>query len=98
MDLPEAPDLTSSERKRLRGDAQRLKPAVLIGKGGASKTVIAAVETALDRNSLIKVRIEAPDRTTRKEWLAEISTATRSTICGEVGHTASIYRPKPTNP
>ena len=97
MDHPSAPELSSAERKRYRGEAMRLKPAVLVGKSGASKTVVEAVNTALDRDGLIKIRIEAPDRSTRKEWLNAIAGATGSAVCGEVGHTASLYRPKPTH-
>ncbi|MEX0331542.1 MAG: YhbY family RNA-binding protein [Puniceicoccaceae bacterium] len=100
MDLPPAPELTSAERKKLRGQAMNLKPAVLIGKAGVSKTVVDALNTALARDGLIKVRLEVKDKVTRKAWLAEAAELTRSTICGEVGHTASLYRPKPkvTNP
>jgi RNA-binding protein len=98
MDLPPVPELTSSERKKLRGQAMNLKPAVLIGKSGVSKTVVDALNTALAKDGLIKIRIEARDRTTRKEWLAEASAITHSVVCGEVGHTASLFRPKPTNP
>lgn len=73
----------------------RLKPAVLVGRAGVSPTVVAALETALTKDGLVKVRIEAPDKPTRKEWLQQLSESTHSTICGEVGHTASLYRPKP---
>jgi RNA-binding protein len=88
--------LSSTERKKLRGDAMRLKPAVMVGKAGVTPTVLSAVEMALSRDGLIKLRVEAPDKATRKDWLQEIATTTRSTICGEVGHTASLFRPKPT--
>ena len=97
MDLPPAPELSSSERKRLRGEAMRLKPAVMVGRAGPSPTVLAAVNAALSRDGLIKLRIEAPDKPTRQQWLQEIASSTRSTICGEVGHTASLYR-KPSHP
>jgi RNA-binding protein len=89
------PALSSAERKKLRGEAMRLKPAVMVGKAGVTPTVLAAVETALARDGLIKLRIEAPDKTARRDWLMEIATSTHSTICGEVGHTASLFRPKP---
>jgi RNA-binding protein len=95
MDQPPPPALSSSERKQLRGEAMRLKPAVMVGRAGVTPTVVEAVHNALSRDGLIKIRIEAPDKATRKTWLAEIASATRSTICGEVGHTASLYRPKP---
>lgn len=90
--MPTPPELNSAERKRLRGEAMRLKPAVIIGKAGPTKSVIDAVELALSREGLIKLRIEAPDKPTRREWLAQISEATSAAVCGEVGHTASLYR------
>ncbi|MGC9450467.1 MAG: YhbY family RNA-binding protein [Oceanipulchritudo sp.] len=95
MNQPGPPDLSSSERKRLRGQAMRLKPAVMVGRAGPSPTVLQAIDTALARDGLIKIRLEAPDKPTRKAWLNEIAAKTASTICGEVGHTASLYRPKP---
>ena len=95
MDIPPAPELSSSERKRLRGQAMRLKPAVLIGRQGVTPSVVDAVNVALTRDGLIKLRLETPDRHVRKEWLQQVAQMTRSAICGEVGHTASIYRPKP---
>ena len=95
MDFPPAPELSSAERKKYRGMAMRLKPAVMIGRSGVTPTVIEAVNTALKMDGLIKLRIEAPDKQTRKAWLIEVAETTHSTVCGEVGHTASIYRPKP---
>ena len=74
----------------------RLKPAVMVGRHGPTATVLSAVDAALARDGLIKLRVEAPDKPTRKEWLQQIATSTGSAICGEVGHTASLYRPKPT--
>lgn len=73
----------------------RLKPAVLVGRAGVSETVVAAMDTALTKDGLVKVRIEAPDKPTRKEWLHRLAESTGAAICGEVGHTASLFRPKP---
>ncbi len=95
MEPSPKPELSSSERKKLRGAAMRLKPAVLVGKAGVSPTVVTAMDTALTKDGLVKVRIEAPDRATRKEWLHQLAESTGSAICGEVGHTASLFRPKP---
>lgn len=88
------PALTPAERKRLRGQAMNLKPAVMIGRAGVSPTVIEATRTALRKDGLIKVRLEAPDRTSRRQWLEDLASATGAAICGSVGHTASLYRPR----
>ena len=89
-----APTLNASERKALRGKAMNLKPSLLVGRAGISEPLLKAAETALNKDGLIKVRLEAPDRATRKEWMAALASATGSTVCGEVGHTASLFRPK----
>lgn len=88
------PELTSSERKKLRGRAMRLKPALIVGKAGPTPTVVEAVSFALERDELIKIRIEAPDRPLRERWLEEIASASGATVCGTVGHTASLFRPR----
>ena len=88
------PELTSSERKKLRGQAMRLKPTLIVGKAGPTPTVIEAVSFALQRDGLIKIRIEAPNRSSRERWLGEIAAASEATVCGTVGHTASLFRPR----
>ena len=85
-------ELTSAERKKLRGQAMGLKPALIIGKSGLTLSVLEALDAALSRDGLIKIRLEAPDRDTRSAWLVEIAHSTNCTICGTVGHTASLYR------
>jgi RNA-binding protein len=87
--------LSSAERKRLRGRAMALKPAVLVGKAGISASVIASADAALARDGLVKVRVEAPDRATRDGWVAQLAAATGAAVCGQLGHTASLFRPKP---
>jgi len=88
------PSLSSAEKKHLRGKAMALKPSLVIGRDGPSEKNLEAARTALGRDSLIKIRIEAPDRQTRKSWLAEVVSACGATLCGEVGHTASLFRPR----
>jgi len=70
-----------------------LKPVVVIGREGPSERVIKATDVALARHGLIKIRLEAPDRATRTEWLESVVQACEATLCGLVGHTASLYRP-----
>ena len=54
----DTPPLTSAEKKKLRGIAQRLRPQVHIGKHGLTEAVLAEVDTALTKNGLIKLRID----------------------------------------
>jgi len=92
--MPKPPELTSAERKALRGQAMALQPAVIVGKAGPSPAVTAAVAAALARDGLVKIRLEAPDRALRAEWLEQVAAATGAAVCGAVGRTASLFRPR----
>lgn len=85
--------LTAVDKKRYRGIAQRLKPHVHVGRQGMTPTVIAALDTALRKNELIKVRFEG-DRLEVREMATAVATATRSEAVGSVGKTASFFRRK----
>ncbi|MDP0501594.1 MAG: YhbY family RNA-binding protein [Verrucomicrobiota bacterium JB022] len=84
--------LSSSDRSRLRGLAQALKPAVTIGKAGLTPPVIKELEFNLERHELIKVRLPELERDQRAELLHQLCDTVGATLCGAVGHTASIYR------
>ncbi|KAF0094587.1 MAG: hypothetical protein E1N59_1892 [Puniceicoccaceae bacterium 5H] len=90
--MPESEPLSAADRKRLRGLAQRLKPAVSIGKAGLSPTVIKELEFNLERHELIKIRLPDIDREERKALLEKTCDTVGAQLCGSVGHTASIYR------
>ena len=54
--------LSTSQKKHLRGLAHKLKPVVTIGDKGLSPGVMEEYRNALDHHELIKVRIRAGDR------------------------------------
>lgn len=74
-----------------------LKPALVIGRDGPTDRSMKAAGAALARDGLIKIRLDAPDRSTRRKWLEQVASACGATLCGQVGHTASLFRPKQTN-
>jgi len=84
----------SSERLReLRARAHSLEPVVHVGHGGVSEPVLRAIRSALTAHELIKVRLHEPED---KRGMAEqIAQATRAALCGLVGHTVILFRPKP---
>ena len=90
----DTPPLTSAEKKKLRGMAQRLKPIVHVGKHGLTDSVLAEIETALTKNGLIKIRFES-DREGVKTLCAEIPEQTGSECVGSVGKTAVFFRDMP---
>ena len=87
-------ELSSAEKKELRGIAQRLKPHLQIGKNGLSKPVLGEIEIALNKNGLIKIRLET-DRKNIGSLCSEISKKTTSEYVGGVGKVGIFFRDMP---
>ena len=85
-------ELSSKQRKFLRGHAHALRALVQVGRAGLTDTVIGQVDAELARHELIKVRIDA-EREQRGELAERIAAATGAAIAGEIGHVAILYRP-----
>lgn len=90
----DSPPLTSAEKKKLRGMAQRLKPHVHVGKQGLTEAVLTEIEIALNTNGLIKIRFER-DREGIKTLCAHIPERTGCECIGSVGKTAVFFRDMP---
>ena len=65
-----------------------------VGRQGLTDTVIAEISRALKRDGLVKIRFQGQDRDERNALVDRIAERTESTLCGQVGATASFYRPK----
>ena len=87
-------ELSGSQRKYLRGVAHGYKPLVQIGKGGLSESVVRAIDTALEANELIKVKIVA-ERDEREQFVPLIEARTTCECVGTVGRMAILYREHP---
>lgn len=88
-----APVLSARELRELRARAHSLTPLVQVGHGGVSAAILSAVSRALHDHELIKVRLHEPED---KHGMAEeIATGSHAALCGLVGHTVILYRPRP---
>ena len=93
-DVPAAaPELNAKRKRELRGDAHGLEPLVHVGHGGVTPAVVQAVRHALLDHELIKVRLHEPED--KRGMADELASATHSVLCGLVGHTVILFRPKP---
>ncbi len=86
--------LSSKEKSELRGYAQRLKPALHVGKNGLAESVVAELRKAFDKDELIKIAFKA-ERAEMETMCAEIETLTESQCVGGVGKKRSFYRKMP---
>ena len=64
--------LSVTEKLALRGQAQGLKPVVIVGDDGLKPTIIHEVKRALEIHGLIKVRVMGDDREARHALYAEL--------------------------
>jgi RNA-binding protein len=88
--------LRGLHRRFLRAKAQPLKPLVLVGAGGVTPAVIAALDRALLDHELVKVRSRGAGDI--DDCGAALADATGAHLCGTIGHTAILYRPHPEQP
>lgn len=49
--------ITTKDRAKLRGIAQKQEPLVLIGKGGITDSVLDSISVLLEKRELIKIRL-----------------------------------------
>jgi RNA-binding protein len=86
--------LKGSQRKRLRGIAHGFKPVVQIGKEGLTEQVLSAIDAAIGRRELIKIKI-AGDRDHREGLVSVIEERLGCECVGMVGRVAILYRQHP---
>ena len=87
-------DLSSAQRKWLRGMAHSLKPVVQVGRQGLTAGVIRQVDTALDLHELVKVQAVAPRE--EKNAIAErLAAELGAAVAGRIGHVILLFRQHP---
>lgn len=91
-------DLSSKQRKYLKGLAHGLSPVVAVGKSSLTDGVVAETQKALESHELIKVRIDLDDGDTRRELAAGLSERTESNLVGTIGKIAILYRQRAEDP
>ncbi|MDX1528640.1 MAG: ribosome assembly RNA-binding protein YhbY [Gammaproteobacteria bacterium] len=84
--------VTAAVKRRLRARAHGLKPVIIVGASGLSAGLMAALEQALDDHALIKVRVNAEDRSARREMIAELCGASGAQLVQTIGHVAVLFR------
>jgi RNA-binding protein len=90
---PPPPQLSGQQRRALRARAHGLRAVVQVGEAGVTESVVAAIDRALDDHELVKVRLRQPED--KKATAAMLADATSAALCGLVGHTVILYRPRP---
>jgi len=85
--------LSSADKKQLRGLGQRLKPQVFVGRSGWTEAVSESMESAFKNHELVKVRFsQIKERDVKAELMVKLAESTQSECVGSVGHTALFFR------
>jgi RNA-binding protein len=90
--------LTGKQKSFLRSLAHKLKPVVQVGHQGATEAVLAAVEVALERHELIKVKVSGESETDVAEMAPALERGTHSQVAQIIGHTVVLYRRREKDP
>ena len=89
------PPLTARERSFLKARAHPLEPIVTVGHDGLTDAVVKEIDRALTAHELIKVRVNAGDRTARRGLFEEIALRTGADAVQQVGKVLVLWRPRP---
>ncbi len=85
--------LTNAQIRALKAQAQRMKATLKIGKAGISPHFLAAIDDALNRHELIKVKFDEL-KEQKKELAPQLAQKTSSHLVTRVGNVVVLYRPK----
>jgi len=83
---------TNKQTRYLRSLAHALKPVVRIGQRGVTAGVTEELEQALQAHELVKIKIEAGDRATRKTLIAQLCEMSGAHLVQSIGNVAVMYR------
>ena len=84
--------ITGKQRSYLKGLAQELRPAVMIGRAGVTDTVITSIDEYLEANELIKVQLQEGAELDPKETANEIAGMLRAEFVQAIGRRFVLYR------
>ncbi len=84
--------LAAPDKKRFRTIAHNLSPIVTIAQKGLTESVTDEIERALSEHELIKIKIFAADRDSRREIIVQVSTQAGAELIHSIGNIAVLYR------
>jgi RNA-binding protein len=84
-------ELKGYQRDYLAAAANKLEPAVRVGKHGGSQEVVSALDEALSRLELVKVRFVS-GKESREEICRTLEAQTSSTLIRVIGNVGIFYR------
>jgi len=84
--------LSANQRRHLRSLAHPLKPVILVGAKGVTDSLMAELDSTLERHELLKVKVAAEDREARDAMVDDIVARTEASLVQRIGNIATLYR------
>ena len=84
--------LSGQRKKAFRGAAHHLDPVVSVSDRGLSDGIIAETERALMDHELIKVKVDALQKSDRLAITTALAEQTQATVIQNIGKVAVLYR------
>ena len=84
--------LSGQMKKAFRGVAHHLEPVVSVSDRGLSDGIIAETERALIDHELIKVKVDALQKSDRLAITTALAEQTQATVIQNIGKVAVLYR------
>jgi RNA-binding protein len=85
--------LKGFQKRFLRGAAHSLKPVVFVGQKGFSPSLVKAMNDALDRHELVKVKfVEFKEKEKKLALVQQIEKSAPCEMVAVVGHMATFFR------
>lgn len=85
-------------RRFLRSLGHHLEPVIQVGKLGITESLLCAIEEALRRHELIKVRCGHKSPLSRSEIAETLCRSLSAELVQSLGHVLLLYRPNPETP
>jgi RNA-binding protein len=84
--------LSGQMKKAFRGVAHHLDPVVAISDRGINDGIIAETERALSDHELIKIKVDALEKSDRVALTQKLAQQTAATVVQNIGKVAVLYR------
>ena len=69
-----------------------------MGNAGLTEGVLAALDEALNKHELVKVKVAADDREARDQTILKLVKQSDAELVQRVGNIATLFRRNPSNP
>ncbi|MBT4553084.1 MAG: ribosome assembly RNA-binding protein YhbY [Candidatus Thioglobus sp.] len=84
--------LTNNQKKFLRSKGHALKPVVMVGQHGLSESVLAELESSMNKHELLKIKIRTEDKDEKQKMIDKIIEFSQSYLVQVIGNVMVIYR------